>query len=218
MSAADPAVHRGARGAARVDPRASSRSELRPHATEWEEARWFPDEVFAQAAPRSGFLGLKYPEEYGGQGGDYLHEAVLAEELARCGSGGLAAGIGAHVDIATPPIWKFGTDDQKERYLAPRDRRREDRRARRSPSPTPAPTSPGIKHDAPSASTAAGVVNGSKMFITNGVRADFSSPRVKTTGEGGHHGISFLIVDTPATASAPRQDREARLARLRHRR
>ena len=66
-----------------------------------------------------GFLGLKYPEEYGGQGGDYLHDAVLTEELARCGSGGLAAGIGAHVGIATPPIWKFGTEDQKQRYLRP---------------------------------------------------------------------------------------------------
>ena len=92
--------------------------ELRPHASEWEEARWFPDEVFSRLAS-VGFLGLKYPEEYGGEGGDYLHDAVFAEEMARCGSGGLAAGIGAHVGIATPPVWKFGTEDQKRRYLAP---------------------------------------------------------------------------------------------------
>src|SRR3954471_10012768 len=64
-------------------------NELRPHAMEWEEARWFPNEVFTKMAAH-GFLGLKYPEEYGGQGGDYLHDAVLSEELARCGSGGLA--------------------------------------------------------------------------------------------------------------------------------
>src|SRR4051795_13249767 len=93
-------------------------NELRPHAMQWEEERWFPNEVFTKMAAH-GFLGLKYPEEYGGQGGDYLHDAVLAEELARCGSGGLAAGVGAHVGIATPPVWKFGTDGQKQRWLVP---------------------------------------------------------------------------------------------------
>jgi acyl-CoA dehydrogenase len=93
-------------------------TELRPHASEWEEARWFPNEVFTRMA-ELGFLGLKYEEEYGGQGGGYLHDAVLSEELARCGSGGLAAGIGAHIGIATPPIWKFGTEGQKRRWLVP---------------------------------------------------------------------------------------------------
>src|ERR1044071_6467450 len=70
-------------------------TELRPHAAEWEDARWFPSEVFARMG-ELGFLGLKYPTELGGQGGDYLHDAVLCEELAGAGSGGLAAGIGAH--------------------------------------------------------------------------------------------------------------------------
>src|SRR5256714_8298413 len=93
-------------------------NELRPHAREWEEAQWFPNDVFTRMA-ELGFLGLKYPEEYGGQGGDYLHDAVLTEELSRCGSGGLAAGIGAHISIATPPIWNFGTRGQKRRRLAP---------------------------------------------------------------------------------------------------
>ncbi len=92
--------------------------ELAPHAQTWEDERWFPDEVFGKLAAQ-GLLGLKYPEQYGGQGGDYLHEAVLIEELARIGSGGTAAGIGAHINIATPPIWKFGTEEQKQRYLAP---------------------------------------------------------------------------------------------------
>src|SRR6266571_4120053 len=90
--------------------------ELTPHAQRWEEEQWFPNDVFAALA-RQGLLGLKYPAEYGGQGGDYLHESVLCEELARIGSGGAAAGIGAHVNIATPPIWKFGTEEQKQRYL-----------------------------------------------------------------------------------------------------
>ena len=85
--------------------------ELTPHAQRWEEERWFSDDVFGALAAQ-GLLGLKYPERYGGQGGDYLHEAVLCEELARVGSGGTAAGIGAHVNIATPPIWKFGDEQQ----------------------------------------------------------------------------------------------------------
>ena len=92
--------------------------ELTPHAEQWERDRWFPDEIFPKLAAQ-GLLGLKYPAEYGGEGGDYLHDAVLVEELARAGSGGTAAGIGAHVSIATPPIWKFGTEEQKQRYLAP---------------------------------------------------------------------------------------------------
>ena len=55
-------------------------NELRPHAEQWEEDRWFPDEVFTQMAA-VGYLGLKYPVEYGGQGGDMLHDAVLIEEM-----------------------------------------------------------------------------------------------------------------------------------------
>jgi hypothetical protein len=92
--------------------------ELSPHADRWEEERWFPDSVIERMG-ELGFLGLDKPEEYGGQGGDAVHEAVLAEELARCGSAGLAAGIGAHVAIATPPVWKFGTEDQRQRYVVP---------------------------------------------------------------------------------------------------
>jgi acyl-CoA dehydrogenase len=167
-------------------------SELRPHAMEWEDAHWFPDEVFATCA-KQGLLGLKYEEQWGGQGGTYLHEAVFAEELARCGSGGLAAGIGAHVNIATPPIWKFGTDDQKERYLRPA--------IAGTKIGALAITEPDAGSDVAGVKTNAKrvdggwLVNGSKMFITNGVRADFYVTALKTTGEGGHHGLSFLIVD-----------------------
>src|SRR5256714_15613975 len=92
--------------------------ELRPHSQQWEDERWFPNEVFGKLAA-VGFLGLKYPEEYGGEGGDHLHDAVLIEELPRAGSGGVSAGIGGHIGIATPPIWKFGTEDQKQRFLVP---------------------------------------------------------------------------------------------------
>ena len=92
-------------------------TELHPHSQEWEEARWFPNEVFGRLA-ELGYIGLKFPPAYGGAG-DPVADAVFVEELARCGSGGLAAGIGAHSGIALPPIWKFGTEDQKQRYLVP---------------------------------------------------------------------------------------------------
>jgi acyl-CoA dehydrogenase len=166
--------------------------ELAPHAAQWEDERWFPNEVFAKLA-KHGFLGLKYPTEYGGQGGDYLHDAVLAEELARCGSGGLAAGIGAHVSIATPPIWKFGTEEQKRRWLVPAIRG-EKIGALGITEPDAGSDVAGIKtraHKVDGGYT----VNGSKTFITNGVRADFVVTAVKTTAEGGHHGLSFLVIE-----------------------
>jgi acyl-CoA dehydrogenase len=166
--------------------------ELTPHAMEWEEAEWFPDEVFTKLASQ-GLLGLKYPEEHGGQGGDYLHEAVLIEELTRIGSGGTAAGIGAHVNIATPPIWRFGSDAHKQQYLEPA--------IRGERIGALAITEPGAGSDVAGLRTRATpvdggwVVNGEKTYITNGVRAHFMVTAVKTTEAGGHHGISFLIVD-----------------------
>jgi acyl-CoA dehydrogenase len=141
-------------------------------------------------------LGLKYPPEYGGQGGDYLHEAVLVEELARIGSGGTAAAIGAHVNIATPPIWKFGTEEQKQRYLVPA--------IAGEKIGALAITEPEAGSDVAALRTRATpveggfVVNGEKTYITNGVRAHFMVTAVKTTAEGGHHGISFLIVERGA--------------------
>jgi acyl-CoA dehydrogenase len=167
-------------------------SELRPHAREWEDARWFPNEVFARMAGL-GYLGLKYPEEYGGQGGDHVHEAVLVEELSRSGSGGVAAGIGAHVNIATPPIAGFGTEEQKQRFLVPA--------IRGEKIGALGISEPGAGSDVAGIRTFARrvdggyVVNGSKTFITNGVRADFVVTAVKTTEEGGHHGLSFLVLE-----------------------
>jgi acyl-CoA dehydrogenase len=176
--------------------RASARGfierELAPHAQRWEEEHWFPDEVFGKLAAQ-GLLGLKYPQEYGGKGGDYLHESVLIEELARVGSGGTAAGIGAHINIATPPIWKFGTEDQKQRFLAPA--------IAGEKIGALAITEPGAGSDVAALTTRAErvdggfVINGEKTYITNGVRAHFIVTAVKTTPEGGHHGISFLIVE-----------------------
>jgi len=167
-------------------------NELRPRAAEYERERWFPSELFAELGDR-GLLGLKYPRELGGGGGDHLDDAVLCEELARCGSGGLAAAIGAHTGIATPPIWRFGTPDQHERFLVPA--------IRGEKIAALGITEPGAGSDVAGIRTTAQRVdggwrvNGSKTFITNGVRAGFVVTAVKTTREGGHHGLSFLIIE-----------------------
>ncbi len=166
-------------------------TELAPHAARWEEERWFPDEVFTKMAG-VGLLGLKYPEALGGQGGDYLHDAVLTEELARCGSGGLAAGIGAHIGIATPPVFKFGTAEQQERFLAPAIRG-EKIGALAITEPDAGSDVAGIKTRAERVD-GGWVVNGSKMYITNGVRAGFWVTAVKTA-DSRHAGISFMVIE-----------------------
>jgi acyl-CoA dehydrogenase len=177
--------------------RASIRSfvakEIAPHVDEWEEAREFPRELYTRCG-ELGFLGLKYPEELGGQGGDYLHDAVWAEELAYAGAGGgVGAGLGAHTGIATPPIFKFGTPEQHQRFLVPA--------IKGEKICALGITEPGAGSDVAGIRTFARkvdggyVVNGSKTFITNGVRADFLVCAVKTTEEGGHHGISFLVLE-----------------------
>src|SRR6218665_917840 len=73
--------------ALRAEIRSFVAGELAPHADEWERERWFPNEVFGRMGD-AGLLGLKYPVEYGGRGGDYLGDAILIEELGRCNSGG----------------------------------------------------------------------------------------------------------------------------------
>jgi acyl-CoA dehydrogenase len=177
----------------RDEVRAFVAEELRPHAADWERERWFPDEVFLRLAKR-GYLGLKYPTELGGAGGDHVLDAVLTEELGRCGSGGLAAGLGAHTGIATPPVWKFGTEDQKRRFLAPA--------IRGERIAALGITEPGAGSDVAGIRTRARkveggyLVSGSKTFITNGVRASFVVTAVKTTDDGGHQGLSFLLIES----------------------
>src|SRR3954449_7445504 len=93
--------------------------EIAPNVDEWEAAREFPRELYGRCA-ELGFLGLKFPEELGGQGGTHLHDAIWAEELARSGgSGGVAAGLNAHASIASPPISTSGSKEQKQRCLVP---------------------------------------------------------------------------------------------------
>jgi acyl-CoA dehydrogenase len=184
----------------RAEIRAFVRRRLRPHADAWERAGSFPDEAFRWLAD-AGYLGLMFPERYGG-GGDTVGAAVLVEEMARCGSGGVAAGLGAHAGIALPPILQFGSPDQHRRFLVPG--------LRGERIAALAITEPGAGSDVASIRTRARrvsdgfVVDGAKTFITGGVRADILVTAVVTSPEGGHHGISFLIVERgPGVRSSP---------------
>src|SRR6202011_1342798 len=132
-------------------------------------------------------------EQDGGTGAGHVFEAVLVEELSRCGSGGVAAGLGAHSQIALPPIASFGNEEQKQRWLVPG--------IRGEKIAALAITEPDAGSDVASIRTFAKkvdggyVVNGSKTFITGGVRADILVTAVKTTQEGGHRGLSFLVIE-----------------------
>jgi acyl-CoA dehydrogenase len=184
----------------RLEVRAFVEAELRPHAREWEDVQWFPNEVFHRLAAL-GYVGLKFPPEYGGRG-DPVADAVFVEELSRCGSGGVAAGIGAHGGIALPPIWRFGSDEQKQRYLVPG--------IRGEKLAALAITEPDAGSDVASIRTRAArvdggyLVNGAKTFITGGVRADLIVTAVRTSPDAGHQGLSFLLVERgPGVESRP---------------
>ncbi len=139
-------------------------AELRPHAKEWDDARWFPNDVFTRMG-ELGFLGLKYPQELGGEGGDYLHDAVLTEELGRAAAAGWPRASARTTGSRRPPVFKFGTDDQHERYLRPAIRG-EKIAALGITEPDAGSDVAGIKTRATKVD-GGWAVNGSKMFITN---------------------------------------------------
>ncbi len=172
--------------------RAVVEKELLPHAREWEAREEFPRELYLRFG-ELGFLGLKYPQEYGGSAAGELYEAVLLEELGRCGSGGVSAGLGAQFTISTGPLHLFGTDAQKRRFLAPA--------IRGEKIGALGITEPDAGSDVAGIRTTAVrdgdhyVINGSKTYITNGVRADFLVLAVKTDPARGHKGLSMLLVE-----------------------
>jgi alkylation response protein AidB-like acyl-CoA dehydrogenase len=177
----------------RLAIRSFVQSELTPHAGDWERESYFPDWVFKRMGDL-GYLGLRYPPEYGGQGGDWGHAIVLAEEMARIGSGGVGMAIAVQAEMATPPILRFGTEDQKQRYLAPA--------IRGERIACLGITEPGAGSDVANIQTSAvrqgdeWVITGNKMFITNGKRADYCVLVARTDKPAGYEGFSLFIVDT----------------------
>src|SRR5947207_14759197 len=93
--------------------------ELGPHAEEWEREQDFPYRQVFRDAAKLGLFGAKYEESYGGTGPDLVADAVITEELTRCGSGGVAAALGAHKDLGPYYVYRFGTEEQRQRWLVP---------------------------------------------------------------------------------------------------
>jgi alkylation response protein AidB-like acyl-CoA dehydrogenase len=167
------------------------KKELAPHAEEYEENLW-PDSVLHRMA-ELGYVGLCFPEEYGGQGGDYYYSLVRAECLSHSGSGGMNMGLAVHTDMVLPPIEMLGTEEQKQRYLVPG--------IKGEKIACLGISEPGAGSDVAGIRTTARrdgdeyVINGSKTFITNGARADFILLVTKTDPEARHDGISLFLVD-----------------------
>jgi len=165
--------------------------EIVPYVDEWEEAGEFPRELYKKAGDVD-LLGIGYPEEWGGTPGDIFFQIVAGEEIMRCGSGGVAAGLGS-MHIALPPIINRGTDEQKERFVKPV--------IKGEKIAALAITEPEGGSDVAGLQTTAErqadeyVVNGSKTFITSGCRADQITCAVRTGGPG-VHGISLLVIES----------------------
>ncbi|MBK5230036.1 MAG: acyl-CoA dehydrogenase family protein [Thermoleophilia bacterium] len=166
--------------------------ELAPHAEEWEKTT-FPDSVFTRMG-ELGFLGLTMPEEYGGQGGDYFTSVVRAEAMSHSLSGGLNMGLAVQTDMTMPPILKFGSEEIKQRYLVPA--------IKGEKILCLGITEPDAGSDVAAIKTRAVrdgddyVINGSKVFITNGIRADAIVLVTKTDDSTGYEGFSLFVVDT----------------------
>ena len=164
--------------------------EIKPHIDHWEEEGTFPLDLYKKAGD-AGFIGLGYPEEYGGTPGDIFHQVAYTEEIMRCGSVGLPSSLGSSA-IAVPPILALGTEEQKRRYVPPV--LAGDRIA------VLGVTEPSGGSDVANLLTRAVrkgdayIVNGSKTFITSGTRADYVTTAVRTGGPG-HGGISLLIIE-----------------------
>ena len=171
-------------------------TEINPYVEEWEAARLWPAHDVLRKMGDLGLLGLNYPEEYGGGGVDYWYNAVLLEELGRADCAAVPMGIAVHTDMATPALAEFGSDDLKRRFLAPAI-------AGEMVSAIGV-SEPDAGSDVASIRTRAVadgddyVINGAKMWITNGTQADFITLLARTSGERGFRGMSLIIVPTTA--------------------
>ncbi len=165
--------------------------EIRPHIDRWEDEELFPVELYGKAV-EAGLLGLEYPEAYGGTPCDKFMNVAYTEEMIRCGSVGLVAGLGSY-SIAMPPVLNMGTEEQKQKFLVPV--------LKGEKIAALGITEPNAGSDVANIRTRAVregdhyVVNGAKTFITSGCRAHFITTAVRTGGPG-YKGISLLMIDS----------------------
>lgn len=176
---------------ARLSARKFIETHVLPHIDDWEEAGEFPRELYKKAGD-AGLLGIGFPEALGGTGeGDIFLKVAVSEELMRSTSGGLVAGLGS-LDIGLPPVAKWAKPEIREQIVPPV--------LRGEKISALAITEPGGGSDVANLKTRAVrdgdhyIVNGSKTFITSGMRADHYTVAVRTGGEG-HGGISLLLID-----------------------
>ena len=174
--------------------------EILPYVNDWDEAETFPRELYTRCA-ELGLLGLGFPEQYGGISGDLFHEIVMIEELSKAASGGLLASLFSHT-IGAPPIVAGGSAELKARVLP--------QILSGKKISALAVTEPSGGSDVANLKTRAVrdgdvyIVDGSKTFITSGMRADYITVAVRTGGPGAA-GISALLIeaDTPGLTRSP---------------
>ncbi|CAN3127946.1 acyl-CoA dehydrogenase family protein [Mycobacterium sp. smrl_JER01] len=180
---------------------------INPHADEWEQAGMMPlHQIFKEMADL-GMLGLEYDPAYGGQGADPSFTMVLSEEMGHCSLGAFGMALGVQVAMATPSLHEHGSDELKSEYLAPA--------MRGEMVAAIGVTEPDAGSDVAGIRTRARrdgddwVINGSKMYITNSLQADWICTLVRTSDEGGHRGMSQIIVptDTPGFSVAKKLDK-----------
>jgi acyl-CoA dehydrogenase len=166
--------------------------ELAPHSREWDDAGAFPRQLFRRFG-EMGFFGIRHDPAWGGSGLDYWYVVAYAEELVRARNAGLGTGMLVQGEMATPIIGEIGTEEQKREFLAPA--------LRGEKIAALAISEPNAGSDVAAIRTTARkdggdyVVNGSKMWISNGSRADFLTLAVRT-GEEGYGGLSLVTFPT----------------------
>jgi alkylation response protein AidB-like acyl-CoA dehydrogenase len=165
--------------------------EIAPHVMEWDEASRFPSELLPKLA-EMGLLGVVFPEKYGGAGLGYIEYAIVIEELARV-DGSVGLFVAAHNSLCTNHIYKFGSEDQRQKYVVPL--------AQGKKLGCWSLTEPEAGSDAGGTRTAAvkkdggWVLNGAKTFTTNGHYADVCVGMAVTDKSKKHHGISAFIIE-----------------------
>jgi alkylation response protein AidB-like acyl-CoA dehydrogenase len=166
-------------------------AEIGPHALEWDEASHFPTEILPKLA-EMGLLGVIFPEQYGGAGLGYIEYATVIEELARV-DGSVGLFVAAHNSLCSNHIFKFGTEEQKKKYLVPL--------AQGKKLGAWSLTEPEAGSDAGGTRTTAvrnnneWILNGSKTFTTNGTYADICVAMAVTDKSKDSHGISAFILE-----------------------
>jgi len=170
--------------------------EIHPHIDQWEQEELFPKSLYRRMGDL-GFLGIRYPEKYGGSGGDIWMTLVFCEELCRCRALGLPMSVLVHTDMSSTHIARYGTEEQRQKYLIPMITG-EKVCAIGVSEPAAGSDVGGIQTTAVKDGDSY-IINGAKIFITNSVHADVFCVAAKTIKDAGHRGISMFIVerDTP---------------------